>query len=150
MTPLTDAQKAQITDLVKEAMGYNKDRGDSLNVVNSPFASADKEPIVDVPFWKNPDTIQMLKEIGKYALAAAALLYLFFVVLKPMLKKIIDNLNAPPVALIESQHDLVQQGDHVEIQPRNYQQNLNLAKQLARDDPKIVANVIKTWVGKNE
>src|SRR5450830_872077 len=43
MKPLTDAERAQISDLVKEAMGYNKDRGDSLNVVNTQF-SMEAEP----------------------------------------------------------------------------------------------------------
>jgi flagellar M-ring protein FliF len=146
---LTDAEKTQITDLVKEAMGYNKDRGDTLNVVNSPFASADKETIPSTPFWKDPSILQMAKDIGKYILGAALLLYLYFTVLKPMLTKIIENLKAPP-AFQAPEAPPVHVGDHVEIAPRNYQQNLNLAKQLAKDDPKVVANVVKTWVGVNE
>jgi hypothetical protein len=32
--PLSQAEMAQITNLVKEAMGYRQDRGDTLNVVN--------------------------------------------------------------------------------------------------------------------
>jgi len=31
-----------------------------------------------------------------------------------------------------------------------YQQNLEIAKNLAKQDPKIVANVVKTWVNGNE
>ncbi|MGZ3254101.1 MAG: flagellar basal-body MS-ring/collar protein FliF [Burkholderiaceae bacterium] len=151
MKPLTDAEQTQITDLVKEAMGFNKDRGDTLNVVNSPFATADKEVIPTVPFWKDPANIQMAKDAGKYILGALLLLYLYFSVLKPMLTKIIENLKAPPVFQIPEQaNNTVHEGDHVDIAPRNYQQNLNLAKQLAKDDPKIVANVVKTWVGGNE
>jgi flagellar M-ring protein FliF len=149
MRPLTDAEKAQITDLVKEAMGYNKDRGDTLNVVNSPFASPDKETIPTTPFWKDPATWQMVKDYGKYLLGAVLLLYLYFSVLKPMLTKIIENLKAPPV-FEAPEPPPVHEGDHVEIAPRNYQANLNLAKQLAKDDPKVVANVVKTWVGVNE
>jgi flagellar M-ring protein FliF len=146
---LTDAEKTQITDLVKEAMGYNKDRGDTLNVVNSPFAAADKETIPATPFWKDPSYLQMAKDYGKYILGAALLLYLYFSLLKPMLTKILDNLKAPPVFEVP-EHAVVHEGDHVDIAPRNYQQNLNLAKQLAKDDPKVVANVVKTWVGVNE
>jgi flagellar M-ring protein FliF len=33
--------------------------------------------------------------------------------------------------------------------PRSYQENLDAAKQLARQDPKVVANVVKSWVGGN-
>jgi flagellar M-ring protein FliF len=150
MKPLTDAEKTQITDLVKEAMGYNKDRGDTLNVVNSPFATPDKETIPAVPFWKDPATWQMAKDYGKYLLGAVLLLYLYFSVLKPMITKIIENLKAPPAFEMPESAVAVHEGDHVEIAPRNYQANLNLAKQLAKDDPKIVANVVKTWVGGNE
>jgi flagellar M-ring protein FliF len=28
----------------------------------------------------------------------------------------------------------------------NYQRNLEMARQLAKDDPRIVATVLKTWV----
>ena len=86
--PLTAAEKTQITDLVKEAMGYDQQRGDTLNVVNSPFAGAEKEVIPEVPLWKQPDNIQLAKDIGKYLIAIAVLLYLFFGVLKPMLRKL--------------------------------------------------------------
>jgi flagellar M-ring protein FliF len=148
MRPLTDAEKTQITDLVKEAMGYNKDRGDTLNVVNSPFASPDKEVIPSTPFWKDPSTWESVKYYGKYLLGIAFLLYLYFSVLKPMIAKIIENLKAPPA--FEAPEAAPQIEEHVELAPRNYQANLNLAKQLAREDPKIVANVVKTWVGVNE
>ena len=36
-------EKAQITDLVKGAMGFNKERGDTLSVANSPFTGAERE-----------------------------------------------------------------------------------------------------------
>jgi flagellar M-ring protein FliF len=88
---LTDIEKAQITDLAREAMGFNKDRGDTLNVVNSPFAGPEKETIVEVPFWKQPETIQLAKELGKYLLIAAVFAYLFFGYLKPMLYKIMGK-----------------------------------------------------------
>ena len=151
-TPLTDGQRAQITDLVKEAMGFNKDRGDTLNVVNSPFAGVEKQEIVEEPIWKNPTYLQIGKDVGKYILGGALLLYLFFGVLKPLLKKF--NEPAPNQRRMdeveEDDSPLVRPGDPVEIPAHSYQQNLNLAKQLAKDDPKIVANVVKNWVGGNE
>ncbi len=42
--PLTAAEMTQITNLVKEAMGYNQQRGDTLNIVNSPFAARRSRP----------------------------------------------------------------------------------------------------------
>ena len=150
-TALTDAERAQITDLVKEAMGFNKDRGDTLNVVNSPFAGVTKVEIPEEPIWKKPETFQIAKDVGKYILGGAILLYLFFGVLKPLLKKFNEPREPRVIAVVDDDQELrVRPGDPVEIPAHSYQQNLNLAKQLAKDDPKIVANVVKNWVGGNE
>jgi flagellar M-ring protein FliF len=156
--PLSAAEKTQITDLVKEAMGYNQQRGDTLNVVNSPFARAEKEILPDVPFWKQSENIQLAKDIGKYLIAIAVLLYLFFRVLKPMLRKLSENtknqaaLPAPGNDVVHLSH-MSANGEHLELTTQGsigYQQNLEIAKSLAKQDPKIVANVVKTWVNGNE
>ena len=70
----TSTEKAQITDLIKEAMGFSKERGDSLNVLNSPFVTPEKLPYVEPPAWKNPEYIAMAKDGGRYLLLAAVLL----------------------------------------------------------------------------
>ena len=149
--PLSEVERTQITDLVKEAMGFNKDRGDTLNVANSAFAGVTKEEIVEEPIWKKPESLQMAKDVGKYILGAAVVLYLFFGVLKPLLAKM--NTPGPKTVHVVAgdEHTLVvRPGDTVEIPVHSYQQTLNLAKQLAKDDPKIVANVVKNWVAGNE
>ena len=156
--PLSAAEKTQITDLVKEAMGYNQQRGDTLNVVNSPFAGAEKEVIPEMPLWKQPENIQLAKDIGKYLIAIAVLLYLFFRVLKPMLRKVTEGagahaaLPAPGDDVVHLSHmsasgELTDMSAHGAL---GYQQNLEIAKSLAKQDPKIVANVVKTWVNGNE
>ncbi|MFZ6755919.1 flagellar basal-body MS-ring/collar protein FliF [Undibacterium sp. Ji50W] len=160
--PLTDIEKTQITDLAREAMGFNKDRGDTLNVVNSPFASPEKEPIVELPLWKQPDVIQMAKEIGKYILAFIALAYLFFGYLKPMLykmmgkdKETLEALEAEKQKALEEEREeeeaaIVNLSKEAEQQNTrhgsSYEMNLEMAKALAKEDPRIVANVVKAWV----
>lgn len=160
--PLTDIEKTQITDLTREAMGFNKDRGDTLNVVNSPFASPEKEPIVDLPLWKQPDVLQMAKEIAKYIGVAIVLAYLFFGYLKPMLykmmgkdKETLEAIEAEKRAQEEIEKEeeeaaIVNLSREAELQNTrhgsSYEMNLEMAKQLAKDDPRIVANVVKAWV----
>ncbi|HZW14164.1 MAG TPA: flagellar basal-body MS-ring/collar protein FliF [Noviherbaspirillum sp.] len=151
MVPLSDAEKTQITDLVREAMGFNKERGDSLNVVNSPFAS-EKETIVEPPLWKQPEMIDLAMVVGKYLLGAIILLYLFFAVLRPMLKRATSALLPPPPEPApepELEDDVVhiESGNAMGTRPRTYQDNLDAAKELSRKDPKMVANVVKAWVG---
>ncbi|MDY7575000.1 flagellar basal-body MS-ring/collar protein FliF [Actimicrobium sp. CCI2.3] len=161
-TALTEAERLQITDLAKEAMGFNKDRGDTLNVVNTAFAGVPKEIFPEVPIWKKPEMIQLAKEFGKYAVGGIVLLYLFFGVLRPMLKKF--NTPAKKInTVVDDESDEsetpemnaalnAEQADEVAPEPagQSYQQNLDLAKQLAKDDPKVVANIVKNWVSGNE
>lgn len=149
MQPLSDAEKAQITDLVREAMGYNRDRGDTLNVVNSPFATAHEEPLP--PLWQRPEMIDMAIQAAKYVLLGIVLLILYRKVLKPMLNK----LNPPPLSLTdetagegtEKVQEIEQDLGPMGVQQHTYQQNLEAAKALARQDPKVVANIVKAWVG---
>ena len=164
---LTDAEKVQITDLIKEAMGFSKERGDSLNVLNSPFVTPEKLAYVEPPAWKNPEYIAMAKDGGRYLLLAVALLYLFFGVLRPLLKKVTppSPASAPALAgagkggiapaLGNASHDdgaVVQLsgGELPAPKQRSYQDNLEAAKALAKQDPRMVANIVKNWVDGNE
>lgn len=149
MKPLTEAETAQITNLIKEAMGFNAERGDSINVVNTPFARAEPEVLPEQAWWKQPDMaeyLQMAKTAGKYLLMAAALALLYLRVLKPMMKKLSEAARMPP----PSQNLHLQHAQAVLPGQRNYQDNLTRAQSLANQDPRVVANIVKTWVGSNE
>ena len=156
MKPLTPAETAQITNLVKEAMGFNQTRGDTLNVVNSPFAVAEHEAIPELPMWKQPENIQLAKVSGKYLLMVAGLLLLYLLVMKPLMKKIaeIPALSAPDKNAHLHHTHLMQgtNGELLEVQDgqRSYQDGLTRAQKLANEDPRVVANIVKTWVGNNE
>jgi flagellar M-ring protein FliF len=161
--PLTDAEKTEITDLVKEAMGYNKERGDSVNVVNSPF-SVDKEPEPEIPLWKQPEMWELGKEAGRYLLLAIAIAFVYFKLLKPLLKKDEKSEEDAEPALLEGEPELDENGNPVireliddseEEEELNEdgtpkistaQKRLEAAKKLAKENPKIVANVIKEWI----
>jgi flagellar M-ring protein FliF len=142
--PLPDKEMEQINALVREAMGYSKERGDSVNVVNAAFNEPVVEPAIELPFYKQPENIGMAKEIGRYALFAAVIAYLFFGVVRPMLRQAaaratampalpLPPADAPALAVASAQPDPLQR-----------------ARQLARDDPKVVANVVKGWVTRDE
>lgn len=165
--PLTDVEKNQITDLAREAMGFSKERGDTLNVVNTPFAAPEKVVSEDIPLWKQADVIQTAKEFGKYLIGILAMFYIFKNYLKPTLNKITGKdqekteeekeKEKEQIALEKSQQEaddedgaIVELEGSVDAQGRkqlsSYEINMDMAKQLAASDPKIVANVIKTWV----
>ena len=162
---LTDAEKNEITDLAKEAMGYSKERGDSLNVVNSPFAGAEKDEAPEVPLWKQPEMWALGKDIGRYLILAAIVLLLYFKVLRPLLKKDepkeddkaepglleepeLDENGDPIVKELTDESDIDDLADDDPSTPQisTYQKRLEAAQKLAKDNPKVVANVIKEWI----
>ena len=148
MAPLSEAETTQITNLVKEAMGFNAERGDTVNVVNTPFAQVEREVIPEPPLWKQPAYIEMAKTAGRYLLMALALLVLYLRVLKPLMKKISDSMKPAP----EPVHNLqFEEGADMLIPGQSsYAENLLRAQKLASEDPRVVANIVKTWVGSNE
>jgi flagellar M-ring protein FliF len=149
--PLSEVEKSQITDLVKEAVGFSRERGDTLNVVNSHFTGVEREAVPELPLWKQPEVIELAQQIGKTLLIGGLILYLVLGVLRPSLKRI--NQPEPPL-LAESGTD----EQHVQPvpalkpapQPSEYEQRLTLARQLAKKEPKLVANVVKQWVAGHE
>ncbi|NHZ44513.1 flagellar basal-body MS-ring/collar protein FliF [Massilia aquatica] len=169
VTPLTAAQVAQINDLVKEAMGYNKDRGDTLNVTNAAFDGVDKPdvPAPTLDWWRDPANLPLAKDIAKYLFVAAIIAFLYFRLLRPMLRPVMTKFDKAhevppePTAAEEEKADeasLAEAAAAAEVaeaeaetaQDHSYRANLALAKKLAQEDPRIVANVIKAWVGTNE
>jgi flagellar M-ring protein FliF len=142
--PLEAAELEQINALVREVMGYNKERGDSLNVTNSAFSVAEVEPAAEVPLWKQPETIATAKDIGRNLLIAAIALFLVLGVLKPLLTKLSEAVPAPVFVPAEEQAAVAAQ------QHLGYEDNLTAVKQMARQEPQIVANVVKDWVAGNE
>ena len=153
--PLNDSEKEQITALVKDAMGFNVSRGDSLNVLNSAF-NVEKETIApEEPFWKQPEMIALAKDLLKYVLITGIGLFLLFGVIRPAFR----NFSAASVPTVVSKTDNALEtaaqehsaAQNVTPQATNsYENNLDAAKKIAGQDPKIVASVVQGWVNGNE
>jgi flagellar M-ring protein FliF len=161
--PLTEAEKTQINDLVRDAMGFDANRGDTLNVQNAAF-NVEKEVVDEIPLWKQPDMVDLGKDIAKYLLIALVMLIVVFGIIKPALRPL---LNTPEHPKKDKLDDEGPAGSGIHIteddtfgaggaelpqQPvaQPYEQGLRAAQQIAQDDPRIVASVLKDWVNGNE
>jgi flagellar M-ring protein FliF len=150
---LTPPEIEQIRNLVKEAMGYSQERGDSLNVVNSAFArEGQEEEARDVPVWRDPANIDLAKTIGQYLLYAALALFAWFAVLRPLLRKHLAP-PAPPVAAAPAEA-AASDADDGDLSRQSARQrelerqkaDLDYAHQTADSDPRLVATLIKHWM----
>ena len=159
-TPLTETQLEKMTALVRETVGFNKERGDSVNVVNAPFA-VDKTESLDTSLWRQPEVLEMVRSfawpLGTVLLAALVLLGL----VRPALKGL-----GPPITQIASSEELGRgsQLDALEserperpqlsapgkgldpAQPSGSELMLEDARKLTRDNPAAVANIVKAWM----
>lgn len=146
--PLTVAEKTQINDLAMQAMGFSKERGDSLTVVNSSFAGEPAEVLAVVPLWQNPRLIEYGKDALRFMVGVIVLFMIYTRVLKPLLIKL--STMSPPTPPRSMQvtepvgEDAVVNLSAVH-KPAAYEQTLDTAKQLAKDNPRMVASVVSGW-----
>lgn len=138
----------EIDSLVKQAMGYSAERGDTLSVINSPFS----EPVVDtVPVWENPVYLDYAAQLGKYLLIALVLLFVWRKIVKPMTQSMLP---APAVEEEESPEIKIDREKIAAAQQRaselsRYEDNLQTARVMAEKDPRAVAMVLRSWMEKD-
>ena len=145
--PLPEADIQKIDALVKQAMGFMPERGDSVSVVNSLFSEeGPKAP----PFWQNPAYVELALELLKYVLIIAAAILLW----RGLGRPIIDNMAEAKEALEQEAQELEENRAAMEAAERRanemsrYQENLATARALATKDPRAVAMVLRTWMEK--
>lgn len=154
-TPFTKDELDQMTLLVRNAVGFDEKRGDNVSVVNAQFLSPpDLEP-VSVPLWQQPT----VREIVKQGIGALLALGLILIVLRPLFRNLVGPSRAQQLALaaagangMEPVSDTLTLGGRVSAPgtpPLGFEQKVELAKRVASQDPKQVAQVVKTWVGED-
>ncbi|MDG0855242.1 flagellar basal-body MS-ring/collar protein FliF [Roseateles puraquae] len=147
--PVSAEEITRLTDLVKEAMGFNADRGDSVKVISAPFVVDKTEP-VDVPFYKQPWLIDIARSaIVPLAFVAIALIAVFGMI-RPAIKAAAP---LPPEEKPETVDEVV---DDTELLPTAdgmpkleapvHSEKLDRARSLARDNPVAVANIVRDWM----
>ncbi len=147
--PLSDSEKEQITALVKEAMGFNASRGDSLNVLNSAFNEEKETPVAELPLWKQPQMIALAEDTLRYLIIAGIGLYLLFGVIRPAFRNF-ENVRKQTIQEKARQAEEKASMEHraAPDDQEGYDNDLRSVKQMAQNDPKVVAAVVKEWMSK--
>jgi len=153
-TPFTKDELDQMTLLVRNAVGFDEKRGDNVSVVNAQFLSPpDLEP-VNVPLWQQPT----VREIVKQGIGALLALGLILIVLRPLFRNLVGPSRAQQLALAAAGANGLEPIDTLTLggrasapgtPPLGFEQKVELAKRVASQDPKQVAQVVKTWVGED-
>ncbi len=155
--PFTQQELDHLTELAKNAVGFNAARGDTVSVVNQPFhhdtVSADGS-VPATPFWQRPGMLDLIKQGGGILVA----LLVAFGLLRPLLKGLTRG-SAPaaasaalpsPMPKVSVRVDDIPEDEPARIgQAIAYEQKIHMARRLVSENPKQVAQVVRNWVGDN-
>lgn len=142
--PLTAEEITLLTGLIKEAIGFSSERGDTVQVINKPFTTPpEPEELPETPLLEKP----WIWDVGKQLAAGVVVLLLIFFVLRPMLRGLASQpIPAPMPGASPPGYAAV--AGHPALPPGagGYEASLSTAKSIAAQDPKRVAQVVKNWV----
>lgn len=142
--PLGDGEMTNIDALVRQAMGFSAERGDTLSVVNNEFTREEPElrPWED-PFYRDL-ALQAVKMIGA--------LILLFLVWRSVLRPLLQGFTHAQAerARSDTHHENVR-AQHRQEEARasetdRHEENLATARNLAASDPRAVAMVLRSWM----
>ena len=153
--PLTNDQMKQIEDLTREAMGFSTTRGDTLNVVNSPFNDTE-ETGGEMPFWKQQTFIDQLMSAGRWLLVLIVAWLLWRKAIKPQLQRR-EQVAQAAVEQNKAQQEIqeaveVRLSKDEQTQQRRANQRLGAEvmsqriREMSDNDPRVVALVIRQWM----
>ncbi len=156
-TPWTDNDLQRLEVLVKDAVGFNAARGDSVNVINSPFMGKGEIELGDPDFWTQPWFWEIMKQI----LAGLFILVLIFGVIRPTIKSIANRGRDEASILLDELEDAEAGLDDDKVTlagmdefllpgaSESFERQLDALKGLIAEDPARVAQVVIKWVNED-
>ena len=150
-SPLPPEQIERLTALVRDAVGFDQARGDSVNVVNSSFLGtpvSEEGELESVPFWEKA----WVQTLAKVLAGVIVLLIIIFSVLKPLTKGLVNAAKSPMLrqGALATAAAGAGMGAPPEAPAIAYEQQVAQARGLVAADPKRGAQVVKAWVAKDE
>ena len=151
--PLSAQELARITQLVKDAVGYNAARGDSVSVVNEPLdlPHTPSGTFQSAPLWQRP----LFWNLLKIAAGLIGVVVLVLAVLRPLVRSLMTPARlvpagAPQISADEGAEAAPQAQKEAVVKALSHEQQLTNARAMVGQDPKRVAQLVRGWVGNDE
>ncbi|WP_241626688.1 flagellar basal-body MS-ring/collar protein FliF [Rosenbergiella epipactidis] len=146
---LSTEQINQITSLVKQAMGFSEARGDSVNVVNTPF-SAQEFADDALPWWQQSQWIALATQALRWLVVIIIALVLYRKIVSPAFHHVQQTLN-PPVVETPQETSVVDPSLNEAARKAqlriNAEQMSQRIRTMSENEPQVVALVIRDWMG---
>ncbi|HUH88909.1 MAG TPA: flagellar basal-body MS-ring/collar protein FliF [Pusillimonas sp.] len=147
--PLPPEEIENLNRLVRDAMGYSQERGDTLSIVNSRFSGDTTAPAA---IWENPEYHALAMELLRYLLVLIGLWLVWRKLVKPYLahvesskeseRQLAEADAASQAAAASAAAAAARRASEIS----RYEENLNVARDLAAKDPRAVAMVLRSWM----
>ncbi len=160
--PLAQEELDKLTSLVQESIGFNKERGDSVKVVNIPFRVEAQPKLEETPLWKQTWLLDLVRAAAVPLALMAVALMLVLAVIRPAIRQTVlaetaaaaaasaAAASAAAPALLEAvagdTQALGAPGAALAIEAAKSNQQLDDARALAKQNPAAVANIMRGWV----
>ncbi|MEV5119805.1 flagellar basal-body MS-ring/collar protein FliF [Stenotrophomonas indicatrix] len=159
--PLSAAELTRVEALVKQAVGFSAERGDTVSVMNAPFVR-DTTPVEGPAWWELP----WVHDAGRMLLGALVVMALLFGVLRPALRGItgqnrkneelalephtadvqLVNDDGTPLPALGADRASLGGPEALALPVDSYEERLRMAREAVKTDSKRVAQVVKGWV----
>ena len=148
--PLSSDEVEKLTSLVREAIGFNQERGDSVKVINAPFRVEAAPKPQELPVWKQPETVDLLRAVAVPGALGIVALLVFFGLLRPAFKAVLPPARPAPrgqtLNAVVDDAQVLTAATPPALEGPKPSDNLNGARQIARQNPAAVAGVVRSWV----
>jgi flagellar M-ring protein FliF len=168
LEPVPEDELGEITRLVQQAVGFSTERGDQVEVINSPFKPIVIEEPEPLAWWKDPMVIDIATTSLRYALAGLLILIGYRVIVRPLMRKHLGvtfiSKDEAQMALpgggagyIDSGQSTSVDSDAGDGRPKaipfsredrsaSYSEQLAELKKISQDDPRMIAMIVRNWL----
>lgn len=153
--PFTPQELQRLTELTKNAVGFNAARGDSVSVVNQAFHHGPvPEALPETPLWERPGAMDLLKQ----GIGVLIALLVAFGLLRPLLKGLLRGETAsralpapmPKISVRVDDEPAANEPARLSAVPTlAYEQRIGQARRMVGENSKQVAQVVKNWVNED-
>jgi flagellar M-ring protein FliF len=161
----------QFNELIKGAIGFDEKRGDTIQIVNTPFAEEEV-----LPAYKNPRYVALFRDVAINVLWVGVVLYLLLGVIRPLFRNLFS------AALIERKEvqevkDKARESELAQMSAAEKREeeaatlreeataeasealgremdilehDLAVVQAMIRQDPRMAAHILKQWMNTDE
>ena len=159
LMPLSVEDLDQLTRLVRQAVGFLESRGDVVEVINSSFTPVEVIESEDSVWWQTPYFINLAVSSLKYLLASLGLILGYKFLVAPLLNKYLAEQPASEAAALAAAGASAAASDAGNTASKPFQrtnkaasygEQLKEIQNIAKEDPRLIAMVLRNWAMTND